>query len=780
MDYLKWNGHQAEVKSVTNTNFKKYILKSDANLRDQTPEGGMREIAEGETYCHSASPLFDALFALSWQEAIENQVDRISDWSFEAEGIEAIETGKKWNYIWTRDTAYSSYLSLGITHPRRLKNALEFKLSAPRQTAKQKQTEELQIVQDTGSGGSWPISTDRVSWVLGAQGLFPFLEDADYQSFKKKADHALFNTVMIDRQVVFDEQYGLYRGEESFLDWREQTYPLWTKNDTLPLAESFSLSTNICHHQALVYLSKYATQSADRKRFSDWANQLQKAINTHFWIESSGLYSALFMPKLVREPLKHFELLGNSFAVIFEIADAERSKKIVENYPHSPSGAPVIHPQLPDVPIYHNRAIWPFVTAFALQASIKCQNAQVSAAHMMSLVRGTALNLSNMENFEFWNLDADYHHQSTPELDGPVVNSQRQLWSVAAYLDMVIKSFFGLSINRDSVLINPIIPVQFLEQFFSVQSTIALHNLIWRKKAVTLIMTLPKKYEGQWLAIDGQSLSLNGKKTNGQTINFSELQDFNTIEWTLVDSPQQEGKITHYQNQASSFAPPTPLWQSARMNEDGLRLTFNKSEQHPYRLYKNGLEAGTLEGNQDIKISGLAMGDQVVLVERGERYDSLPSKPIIFALKSTLLPIFASENISKNNGALSKNAKMLKLSDSITVPQAGRYKLELAYTNLGPVNTGITAGLRTLRVFQESKLLTEKTLVMPHHEEQEIRRSSSMEVMLEAKSEYTLTLEVHPNMSSLAHFEKYTKRGGKSGEDFSVELHGVYLTLLPK
>jgi hypothetical protein len=33
-------------------------------------------------------------------------------------------------------------------------------------------------------------------------------------------------------------------------------------------------------------------------------------------------------------------------------------------------GAPVIWPQQQDMPVYHNRAIWPFVTAYGLKAAI--------------------------------------------------------------------------------------------------------------------------------------------------------------------------------------------------------------------------------------------------------------------------------------------------------------------------------------------------------------------------------------------------------------------------
>ena len=53
------------------------------------------------------------------------------------------------------------------------------------------------------------------------------------------------------------------------------------------------------------------------------------------------------------------------------MAPPQRAAQALARYPHAPFGAPVIAPQQPGVPVYHNRAIWPFVTAYALKAAKK-------------------------------------------------------------------------------------------------------------------------------------------------------------------------------------------------------------------------------------------------------------------------------------------------------------------------------------------------------------------------------------------------------------------------
>ena len=55
-------------------------------------------------------------------------------------------------------------------------------------------------------------------------------------------------------------------------------------------------------------------------------------------------------------------------------------------------------------------------------------------AQLDSLMRGAALNLSNMENLE-WQTGRNWVEDG--EFSGPVVNSRRQLWSVAGFLVVI-------------------------------------------------------------------------------------------------------------------------------------------------------------------------------------------------------------------------------------------------------------------------------------------------------------------------------------------------------
>src|SRR6185437_5371154 len=232
-DRIEWQGRAAVMQSGAEGT---YALRGTF---------GERAIPAQPRAVQTASVLFDGLFAMAQDDLKLDSVSAIRDGAFDhGQPIpcHCFETGEKWPYVWTRDLSYSVDLGLWRFDPARSRNGLLFKLSGVR--AKDV-PQGLYPMQDTGSGGSWPISTDRVVWFLGARHL---LGD---KAFADKMWPALNDTLAQDREYAFDAQMGLYRGETSFLDWREQTYPEWTKDNVVFIGQSFTLSTNVLHYEAL-------------------------------------------------------------------------------------------------------------------------------------------------------------------------------------------------------------------------------------------------------------------------------------------------------------------------------------------------------------------------------------------------------------------------------------------------------------------------------------------------------------------------------------------------
>jgi hypothetical protein len=444
---------------------------------------GERVISAQRWRVQTASPLFDALFAMAQEDLSKDSVTAITDAAFDHGRpipCRCFIAGKKWPFVWTRDVSYSIDLGLWRLDPARARASLLFKVSPPRAGPAPRG---LYVMQDTGSGGSWPISTDRVVWFLGARHLL------DDRAFADTVYQALTDTLAQDRRYVFDPHVALYRGETSFLDWREQTYPAWTARNVVFIAQSFALSTNVLHYQALqlaASMSQQRGEAAAAARYARQAASLKQAINARFWRPDRGLYMSYIGGPVDPEPFDAYDLLGLDLAITSGVADSRRAVESLERYPAWPAGSPVIWPERRGQPIYHNRAIWPFVSEYTLRAARQVDDASLIALEVRSLVRGAALNASNMENFSL--LSQSAHVPGA--LGGPVVDSPRQLWSVAGYLDMVVSGVFGLEEGR----IAPKLPASLLPMLFGKETRISL-----RLDGREIVLDRPARADGPLL-----------------------------------------------------------------------------------------------------------------------------------------------------------------------------------------------------------------------------------------------------------------------------------------
>ncbi len=196
-------------------------------------------------------------------------------------------------------------------------------------------------------------------------------------------------------------------------------------------------------------LPLHTLEPAVATEFRLWAEALKTAINKAFWLPEQGLYASYLGPEQHPQAFAQFDLLGLALAIEHGVASKDQARQILASYPLAPAGPPVLFPAQPQIPIYHNRAVWPFVTAYALRAAKTQQHGALFTKLAMSLFQGTALHNSNMENFEWLTMRA---HVEDGAWSGPVVNSTRQLWSVAGFHDFVAGSLFGVQVQANQLV----------------------------------------------------------------------------------------------------------------------------------------------------------------------------------------------------------------------------------------------------------------------------------------------------------------------------------------
>jgi hypothetical protein len=658
---------------------------------------GQRVIPAPPLGVATASPLFDGLYAMAQDDLKRDSVEAIRDGAFDhGQPIPCLcfETGEKWPYVWTRDLSYAIDLGLWRFDPARSRNGLEFKLSEVRvPTAPQG----LYVMQDTGSGGSWPISTDRIVWFLGARHL---LDDAGFAARVRKA---LDDTLAQDRQYAFDTAFGLYRGETSFLDWRQQTYPAWTADNVQFIAQSFALSTNVLHYQALQLAADLADRHGDPHAagYRAQAAALKSAINQHFWRADRGLYMSYLGGDGL--PVEAYDLLGLSLAITSGVADPARARQALANYPTWPSGSPVIWPERADQPIYHNRAIWPFVSAYALRAARAVDDPARIAHEIRSVIRGAALAGSNMENYE---LQTQGVHLDDGPLSGPVVNSPRQLWSVAGFLDVAIEGVFGLT---DDGRIEPKLPVSLVPMLFGDADHI---DLQLHDRRITL--RRPASLDGNLLV--AASTQQDGHHT--------------VVMLKAIDVPER-----HLRTDAPLYAPATPA--APTVEADGTHWRVRSPGKGV--LYVNGRRHGPIDGSATLARTASLQCIRVTHVD-GRGIESLPS------------PEACPGDRVHVAGAWPRHW---------TAPANGNYRALLDYANPhGPINTGITAAVKWLVVDCGDGASQRLPLVMPHSDGRQT--STWGDFTAKAGARCRFDLQDGFNMSYLRHNAHYT--GGEGGD----------------
>jgi len=777
-----------------------FTLSTTADRRDQLP-ASPRTIAEveGRPSLQTKNDLFDALYQLALDEAKENSVPSIKDGAFRNGDALAcapggcFETGRKWTYVWTRDTSYAVDLGLAWIDPTRAKNSLDFKLSSRRDGS------DVQIVQDTGTGGSYPVSTDRAVWALGAREVLQHLTGEERTQFRDRAFTAIKNTIDHDRAVIFDSKDGLYRGEQSFLDWREQTYPGWTVPDLAHIAASKSLSTNVTHLvliQTGAELAEERGDTATATSLRTMADALRTAIRTKLWLAEDAQFSTYITTELDSAPARRFDLLGTSLAVLYDVATPEQARDAIKSYPTLPKGPPVIFPQQKDTPIYHNRAIWPFVTAYWVKAAKKAGNDAAFDAGLRSLVRGAALNLTNLENLEVVTGKAfvDDGAQS-----GPVVNSQRQLWSVAGYIGLVHGSLFGIEAQPKGLKVAPFVTRGLRSTLFANAESLVLNNVPFRGKKVSFVVKLPPKTDGAG-AYSVARVLVNGVVAENGFIDDARLAERNTVEVELGETaaaPATVKTLGDVSDYRVLFAPKTPSITSVALAGSGkiavgIDVAGEAAGDVTVSIYKDGVRvAKDLPGSTttwEDAASTASSPSHCYTVET--RYVSSGNvsqraNPQCFwgAGGARVASIPASSFTVSGGNPVNAYGRFFyeswgdpghQIVATFEATRTGAHLVQAVYGNgAGAINTGITCAVKrvTIEELPGGAVVGAGYVVMPQRADWASWGDSSMvRASLVAGKSYRIRLTHDAravNMSAFSHFAQYTGGTGGTGGAFS-------------
>lgn len=601
----------------------------------------------------SAFPSYQSEYTLS--DAIYNL--SLEEMQRAIEPDSTFRTGKEWAGVWTRDISYSIILSMAYLQPKVAMYSLMRKVKNGK------------IVQDTGTGGAYPISTDRMIWATAAWEIYLATGDKDWL---QQAYMIISQSIEDDRKNALDKKTGLIRGESSFLDWREQTYPKWMQ--PADIFESLCLGTNAVHYQASVVAGRMASileKKNEAALYRSYAEAIKSAINQWLWLPEKGYYAQYMYGREFNMASPRSEALGEALCVLFGIADEKKRSLIISNTPVTSFGISCIYPQIANIPPYHNQAVWPFVQAYWALAAARAGNDASVMHSIASIYRPAALFLTNKENFVVEN--GDYK--------GTQVNSSVMLWSLAGNISLVHKILFGIGFEEGGLHVNPFVPEQLAGKRH-------LKNLRYRNAIINMYV------EGFGNKI--ASCSINGKKVNRVFIAANSTGIFNI-------SIQLNGKATQasIHEVANHVTVPTPM----AVLKEGTLNWEPVDGAIQYDVYKNGKKISSSSKNQFMPTNNDMAMYQVIAIDH-HGYQSFASEPVytssgnsIFIEAETLaspsnMPYkgfsgegFIETSIHKNN----------RLPFTVTIPEPGTYVIDFRYSNgQGPVNTENKCGIRTL------------------------------------------------------------------------------------
>jgi len=571
-----------------------------------------------------------------------------------------LRTGIEWPGVWTRDVSYSIILSMAYLQPKVSENSLMRKVNA-----------NGRIIQDTGTGGAWPVSTDRMIWAVAAWEIYKVTGDRDWL---RKVYPIIKNSIEDDILDNQDVRTGLVKGESSFLDWREQTYPRWMQ--PADIYESECLGTNAIHYQANIVLAEMANLMNEPKvgaKHQQIAQQIKAGINQQLWLSDKGYYGQYLYGRNFKTVSPRAEALSEALCVWFDITNKDKQQSVITNVPVMNFGISCIYPQIPGIPPYHNNAVWPFVQTYWALASAKAGNEKSLLECFAAIYRPASLFLTNKENFVVDNGD----------FAGTQINSSNMLWSLSGNLALVQRVLFGIEFGKDSIFFHPCVPE-------AMAGNRSFTNFRYRNAVLDIRM------EGygnqiQSFELDGKVViaaipySLSGKhfiKIVLANQAFSETNIHKVPNYTTIETP-----VVSYSSGALSWAP----------------IDYAKT----YIVLKNG-ESMTQTTQTSLKTKANGYAEYQVLAVDSNQVSSFASEPVVvsdakFQQVFEIEKYFTKSNLNYQNYEGEGFVEISKTQNRIvTIPvnvsKSGIYTVCFRYANgNGPINTENKCAIRTLK-----------------------------------------------------------------------------------
>ncbi|HYD53987.1 MAG TPA: hypothetical protein VEA99_15230 [Gemmatimonadaceae bacterium] len=569
----------------------------------------------------------------------------------------ALSAGAKWPGVWTRDVSLAAILAAAIVAPDATRRSLMAKVDSS-----------SRIIQDTGTGGSWPVSSDRVVWALAAWELYAVTGD---RAWLRTAYDVIRRSAEADLHAVRDPATGLFNGESSFLDWREQSYPRWMQPADIYVSQN--LGTNAAHYAAHRVLAEMARALGEpAARWDSVAVGIQAGMTAHLWQPDRGWFGQYRYGRNHLSLSPRAEALGEALASIYGAASPAQRQALVRHAPVTAYGAPTFWPFIPGERFYHNATMWPFVTAYWTWAAAEGGNTTAVQLGLDAATRAVALFLTNKENTVV----------STGHFEGTALNSDRQLWSVAGTLAGTYRLLFGMRLEPERLRFAPMVPPS-----YGGERTLR----GFRYRGATLDVTV----RGHGTGI--RSATLDGRPLDGAAVPASLTGAHRVV--IEMDGRWPRAAVNMVD---ARFAPATP---HATLEGGRLRWTAVPGATR-YVVHRNARPIVTTSRTALAVAPTLALAEYQVLARDARGVESFLSEPVRVIDSTAVLTAKPTGALEREHAGFTgqgylrlERTRNTTVRVPVDVPMAGTYAIDVRYANgNGPVNTEDKVGIRTVLV----------------------------------------------------------------------------------
>lgn len=358
-----------------------------------------------------------------------------------------LAAGLEYPAPWTRDASINTWNICGLLCPSVTETTLLSVLN-----------------EDYVIGGYAGQNWDNIIWAIGAWYQYLYTGNIDFLNI---AYMAVTTTLKEFEESEFNDKENLFIGPACYGDGVSAYDDKYAVHGSGAIAEYplfntmelYTLSTNCLFYEAYVIVDKMADVLGKEKMFAENASKLKNAINNRFWSEERGMYYYYIDESGTNNSM---EALGNSFAILFGIADDRQKNLIFKNQYITNHGIPCVWPAFARYAEFgencfgrHSGTVWPFIQGFWADAA--CKNKQISLFDG-EFTKQTENAIRSAQFSEIYHPLTGKPYGGLQENDGKISETNPapfQTWSATAYLRNIFMNIFGMRFETNGIYFEP-------------------------------------------------------------------------------------------------------------------------------------------------------------------------------------------------------------------------------------------------------------------------------------------------------------------------------------